>query len=215
MPRTKKRLDHEPKQQRSRETLERLLAATIKVLDEEGLEGAVIPKIAAAAKVAPASVYRRFADKDALLRSAFLHMLRKSNETNRERIGKALLRKTLEESAAQLMNSLLEQYKRHPRLLRALAKFIETDTDQDFATESKLYVAENISLVVDALLTFRAEIEHRFPRRALQFAVLTAASAAEGYALDPSSMWHVVAPVSEKELKAELARSFVAYLRHR
>ena len=215
MPKTKKRPEHEPKQQRSRETLDRLLAATIKILDQEGMEGAVIPKIAAAAKVAPASVYRRFADKDALLRSAFLHMLRKSNETNRELLGKALLRKTLEESVAELMNGLLEQYKRHPRLMRALAKFVETDADPDFARESRLHVAENISLIVDALLAFRGEIEHRFPRRALQFAVLTAASAIEGYALDPSSMWHVVAPVSEKELKAELARGFVAYLRQR
>jgi len=215
MPKAKNLPEHEPKQQRSRETLDRLLAATIKILDEEGLEGAVIPKIAAAAKVAPASVYRRFVDKDALLRAAFLHMLRKSNELNRELVGKALLRKTLEESAVELMNVLFDQYKRHPRLLRASAKFLETDTDPDFSRDARLHVAENISLVVDALLAFRVEIEHRFPRRALQFAVLTAASAIEGYALEPSSMWHVMAPVSEKELKAELARTFVAYLRHR
>jgi AcrR family transcriptional regulator len=203
----------EPKQQRSRETLERLLLATIKVLDEEGLEAAVVPKIAALAEVSPASIYRRFQDKDALLRAAFLHMLRKSNETNRERLEKALLRKSLEATAAQLMSLLFDQYQRHPRLLRALSRFMDADADSDFGREARLHVAENISLLVDVLLVFRDEVRHRVPRRALQFAVLSALSSMEVHTLEPASLWHSVLPLSDKELKAELARSFVAYLR--
>jgi AcrR family transcriptional regulator len=203
----------EPKQQRSRETLERLLLATIKVLDEEGLEAAVVPKIAALAEVSPASIYRRFEDKDALLRAAFLHMLRKSNETNRERLEKALLRKSLEATAGQLMTLLFDQYQRHPRLLRALSRFVDADADSDFGREARRHIAENISLLVDVLLVFRDEVRHRSPRRALQFAILSAVSSMEVHTLEPASLWHTVLPLSGKELKAELARGFVAYLR--
>jgi AcrR family transcriptional regulator len=51
---------HPPRQKRSEKTLANLLAATIQAIDEEGLNGAKIPRIVALAGVAPASVYRRF-----------------------------------------------------------------------------------------------------------------------------------------------------------
>src|SRR5580704_3171584 len=55
-------------QARSRESLARLLKATIDVLDKDGIEGATIPRIAARAGLSPGTVYRRFPDKDALMR---------------------------------------------------------------------------------------------------------------------------------------------------
>jgi AcrR family transcriptional regulator len=204
---------HEPKQQRSRDTLERLLAATVKVLEEDGLDGATVPAIAKAAKVASASVYRRFVDKDALLRATFLHMLRQSNDTNRDTLAKAVQCETLEATAARLISAMFEQYRHHPRLLRALTRFMENDKDEEFGRNARLHIAENFNLIVDALLPFRAEIHHPFPRRALQFALLWAGSAMEAYALDSASLWHTVLPLPEKELKAELVRGFVAYLR--
>ena len=79
-----------PRQKRSQATLERLLSATIRLLDEHGLEGTVIPRIAELAGVAPASVYRRFANKDALMRAALLHVLESSREANRLGLASAL-----------------------------------------------------------------------------------------------------------------------------
>jgi hypothetical protein len=46
-----------PQQQRSGETLARLITATLVTLEEHGLEGATISRIASVAKIAPASVY--------------------------------------------------------------------------------------------------------------------------------------------------------------
>jgi AcrR family transcriptional regulator len=66
---------HLPQQQRSRETLARLITATLATLEEHGLEGATIARIAGVAKIAPASVYRRFRDRNALYRLALLDML--------------------------------------------------------------------------------------------------------------------------------------------
>lgn len=203
----------EPRQQRSRDTLERLLAATVKALDQGGLEGAVVPKIAALAGVAPASIYRRFPDKDALLREAFLHMLRGSNTANRKHLASMLLRDTLEASAAQLMELLFAQYRRHPRLMRALMRFLESEGSSDFASEVRRHIAQNIEEVVDVLAPFKEEIRHRSPRRALQFAVLSAAGAIESFALEPVSLWQTVLPMADRQFQAEQTRSFVAYLR--
>ncbi|WP_199098397.1 TetR/AcrR family transcriptional regulator [Dyella sp. ASV21] len=203
----------EPRQQRSRETLDRLLAATVKALDEEGLDGAVVPRIAALAGVAPASIYRRFPDKDALLREAFLHMLRASNTANRDHLSKMLVRDTLEASAAQLMELLFAQYRRHPRLMRSLLRFLENEGASEFAREVHGHIAQNMAQVVDVLQVFKAEIPHRVPRRALQFAVLSAAGAIESFALEPVSLWQTVLPMSDRQFQAEQARSFVAYLR--
>lgn len=105
-----------PRQKRSQATLERLLSATIRLLDEYGLEGAVIPRIAELAGVAPASVYRRFANKDALMRAALLHVLANSREANRQRLAAALQGATLAASAEALMDLMFTQYRQHPLL---------------------------------------------------------------------------------------------------
>jgi AcrR family transcriptional regulator len=59
----------------SRETLARLITATLATLEEHGLEGAPVSRIAGVAGIAPASVYRRFRDRNALYRVALLEML--------------------------------------------------------------------------------------------------------------------------------------------
>ena len=210
MPTTRPATPH--KQDRSRATAERLLSATIQILDEAGLEGAVVPRIAALAGVAPASVYRRFADKDALLRAAFLHALRLSGEANGERLEKLLLRDSLDATARQLMAMLFEQYRRHPRLLRALSRFVDADSDKVFVHEARSLIRANVEAVVDVVLTHRNEIAHADPRGALQFAVLNAACSIEVFALDPNSVWHAGPAIADDELAERLCASFVAYL---
>lgn len=202
-----------PQQKRSRETVERLLSAAVQLLDEFGLEGVVIPRIALAAKVSPASVYRRFVDKDALLRAAFLHMLQQSREANQKGLAKLLLRSNLTDTTQRLMALSFAQYRQHPNLLRALSRFMDTDTDQEFIAEVRAIVAANLKTIIDILLAYRDEIAHPLPKRALQIAVITAWSAIEGIALEPTSLWHVVQPLTDKKLANELTRGFVAYLR--
>jgi AcrR family transcriptional regulator len=205
---------HAPQQRRSREMFERLLIATVRVLDQHGLDGAVIPRIAASAGVAPASVYRRFADKDALLRAAFLHVLDTSRETDRQTLSKALLRDTLEETAQRLMSVLFAQYRSHPHLLRALVRFLDTDTDKEFVREARWIVADNLNEIAEVLLAHQESISHASRRRALQVAVLSAVSSIEAIVLEPESLWNAVLEASDEELAKELARGFVGYLRN-
>jgi len=201
-----------PRQKRSQATLERLLGATIRLLDEYGLEGAVIPRIAELAGVAPASVYRRFANKDALMRAAVLHVLENSREANRLGLAAALQGATLAASAEGLMDLMFRQYRQHPRLVRALSRFIDADVDEQFVAAARAIMAENLELSVQCLLIHRDQIRHAAPERALRFALLHAITSIEAIALEPESLWHSVLPEPDEVLAKEFARSFVAYL---
>ena len=63
------------RQPRSLETERKLIAATLALLDEGGLEACTAPALAARAGVAVGTIYARYGDKDALIRAALLHMV--------------------------------------------------------------------------------------------------------------------------------------------
>jgi len=201
-------------QERSRATAQRLLSATIRVISESGLDAATVPKIAALAKVAPASVYRRYHDKDALIRAAFLHALEQSNANNRLHLERALLKQTLESTAVQLMKVLFEQYRQHPLLIRSLTRYLDSTDDRDFILRVRTVMVANVEEVVAVLLHHRDEIAQTDPERALRFALLNATCSIEAYALDANSLWHGFRGFSPDFLATELAAGFVAYLSH-
>lgn len=60
-----------PCQDRSRRTEQALLDAALGLFRERGVEVVTVGDIAAAAQVAPATIYRRFGDKEGLVRAAF------------------------------------------------------------------------------------------------------------------------------------------------
>lgn len=207
---------HPPKQQRSRETLARLLEATIKVVKVHGLSGTTIPRIAQAAKVAPASVYRRFRDKESLLRAAFLDALERSSAVNAAAIPPLVKGRTIEWIAGSIARSLIEQYRAQPALMRAMVRFVEGDDDQAFRERAMSLIVANAQVLVDTIVKgFRKHIRHKNPRRAVTFVILVMANVVETRALEEFSLWHTMLPLSDDELVAELKHLFLAYLLER
>jgi AcrR family transcriptional regulator len=202
-----------PQQERSRKTLARLLDATVVTLESEGLKGATIPRIAAAAGVAAASVYRRFRDRDALLRAAFLAALERSARAEGPFEPAKIRTGSLDEVVAGLVAAISRQYREHPGLLRALIRFIETDTDEAFRKKVLGYIADSFVKAGDVLLKFRNRITHANPERAVLFGLLTVGTILEVRALEEVSMWHELLPISDEEMQAELTRSLLGYLR--
>lgn len=200
------------RQQRSRDTEERLLNAALQLLEEGGLDAAVIPRIAELAQVAPASVYRRFADKSALLRAAFLKVLKSSNEANQAQAAQKILRASLAESLRQMATQLLEQYRAYPQLLRALMRFMEGDTDAGFVNDARTIMHLNVELMVDLLMQHRAEVRHAPKRSAVHFAVTGMACTIQSYTLDHDSLWHGASAMSDEEMAARAAHCAYAYL---
>jgi AcrR family transcriptional regulator len=200
------------KQKRSLRTEDKLLAAAIRVLDQDGLDGATVPRIAQQAKLSPASIYRRFVDKDNLLRAAFLRVLGESNRNREQRLQSLLLRHSLPETVTAILSTLMQQYRDHPRLLRALIRMLDIEQDSEFAVEAWRRLEANLSRMAEVLLAHRASIRHANPELAVRFAVLSATSAIELTALAEDSLWSVALPISDKEFLVELARQTVAYL---
>lgn len=205
--------DHPPQQERSRRTHARLLEATIKTLVEHGLDGATIPRIARVADVSPATIYRRFVDKPALLRAACLHVLERSNQANREHLVEKLGQGPLERAARVLTGLMFMQHRQHPKLIQAMETFVGSDDDQAFVSAASAIVDDNLNLLIQAMLLHRAEITHPDPELAVRIATLTVATAIGMKALKPRSIWRTVQPITDDALADELAREYVAYLR--
>jgi len=203
----------EPQQERSRRTLENLLSATVRTLHQSGLEGATIPRIAEAAGVSPAAVYRRFKDKKDLLRAAFMHMLDASRAHNRMHLAKGLSRPTLDQTARRFIEVNFAQYRQAGQLLGALKQFMDADGDSKFRQAARRIVEGNLEMVFQVMLTHRKEIAHENPERAVRIAVLTATNAIETNFFKPDTAWRILQPITDEELIAELTRAFVAYLK--
>lgn len=203
-----------PQQDRSRETVARLLKATISMLDQHGLDGSTIPRIAEAAGVAPASVYRRFEDRNALFREALLDTLEKSAAVARKTFHiESFEDQSLAGVVERLVAITMQQYRAHPGLMKALTRFVETDSDKQFRSDALAILSGNFQQFVEILLTFEDEIAHPSPRRAITFALLTMATVIEVRALEEVSVWHELLPMADRDLHAEVTRNVLAYLR--
>src|SRR5271155_1927272 len=116
----------EPQQARSRESLGKLLKATVQVLGHHGVAGTTIPRIAAHAGLTPGAVYRRFRNKDVLLQTAILRVLEDQAKFLRFSLTvEAAAEIPFATLAEQVINTLVVSYRANARLLRALRQFLQ------------------------------------------------------------------------------------------
>ncbi len=202
-----------PQQERSRRTLENLLGATAQMLEEHGLAGATVPRIAAAAGVATGSVYRRFEDKEALFRATFLDLIERTAEANRRNLRPEIFAgMTLEVATRALIRAIIRQFRTHPGLLTALEQFLESNSDVRFRKQATELIAGNYERISNVLLLFRKQIAHSDPKRAVKFAILSAITVIQVVTLAQTSMWQKVLPLNDEQAEAEMTRTVVAYL---
>ena len=202
-------------QARSRESLKRLLNATIKVLDEDGLEAATIPRIAARAGLSPGTVYRRFPDKDALMREVCIRIYEQSYLN-----AKALLApekwqdKPLEQIAEYVIDLSLKGHRQHRGLLRALTLFLLQHQDAAFVRKCDEFQGKAFQNATELLLSRRREIRHPDPEAAVKFAMLMLPIMAEGILVlppNPNDFARLI-PNLEAVLPRELPRMFLRFL---
>lgn len=202
----------EPQQKRSRETSARLIAAALKALEEYGLEGATIPRIAEIAGTATASVYRRFRDRNALYRVAILDEIERLILADRSLNTSGA--RTLEEFGHLLVKDTLQQYRRRPGFMRAMTRFVETDTDNEFRKRAMQSITSGYEHLADLVLAHRARIQHKDPRKAILFALLTMATLIEVRELSEFSVWKELNRTTDKQFTAEVTKNFLGYLLH-
>jgi len=199
-------------QERGKQTLERLLDAAEQMLDFVGLEGATVPAIAAAAGVSVGTVYKRFPDKDTLLRAVYERFYTDLLAANQFALDPAKWVDTPTiELVTTLVAGMVEGYRSRKSLIRALLLYAQTHTDSDFRAHAEDLRLETLQHFETLLRDRRTDIGHPHPERAIRFVV-----ALFGHALQDS----VVSETGSRDLlssgtetAAELAKIVVGYLR--
>jgi AcrR family transcriptional regulator len=199
-----------PKQARSRHTLHRLLSAAEALLEHGGLEAATVPAIAEAAGLSVGVVYRRFPDKDALLRAVYERFFITVRDQNILRLKSiAPLHLPLASIARAMITGMTEGYRRKRGLLRALRRYAQTHPDPAFRREAQKMNRQTMNAIIGLLLIHREKIRHPNPEMAIEFAVVTVASVLQNVILEEEPLHRVHLP---ERLEDELVRLFFGYL---
>jgi AcrR family transcriptional regulator len=211
-----KRKTLEPQQERSRESLQKLLKAAIEVLGQHGVEGTTIPRIAQHAGLTPGSVYRRFDDKEALLETAILGMLERQDENSRALTPEMAREIPLRIFVDQVINSIVLNYRARAPLIRAMRQFVHgRDHSTPFWKKASRLEIRTYEQLVNLFLTHAERINHPDPRAAVSMALMIVISTVLELVVrhtDPASWKGFHLPKDDQALKQELVRAFLSYL---
>jgi AcrR family transcriptional regulator len=197
-------------QARSQKTRDRLLDAAEALLREGGPEKATVPAIARRARVAVGSVYRRFPEKDAVLRSIYLRFFERAITANREALSDEHWRDVpLDVMLRRLVDGMVRGYRIHGSLLAALLRYVDGHPDAEFRRHAEALRADVFAGLGRLLLLRRGDVSHPDPERAIQFLFVTLGLTLKGYLLHRDRL---LKPISWDELSEELQRFAIGYL---
>ena len=205
-----------PQQTRSRESLHRLLKAAAEILQEKGLEGATIPRIAARAGLSPGAVYRRFPDKDALLRKVVIATLEGADQQTAALLTPELAKRcTLPSIVKTIVGSSLGSYRKHTRLLSSIAQFFRAHRSAAFRREVDEIETRTFRRVVQFLLHYREDIHHPDPEAAVAFSLAVVAFSIRELVLMEmiTDVWAPLLPKTDEQMVQELTSMMLRYLR--
>lgn len=167
-------------QERGRKAVERLLFAAEKILETQGLEAATVPAIAARAGMSVGNVYKRFPDKDSLLRAVYQRFFAETLAANEFALDPAKWKDIpTAEVLSTLVTGMIEGYGSRRALVRALLIYAQTHGDADFRAHAEEMRLRTLGLFERLLRDRRADIGHPQPERAIRFVVTLLASALE------------------------------------
>ncbi|HET9425201.1 MAG TPA: TetR/AcrR family transcriptional regulator [Gemmatimonadaceae bacterium] len=198
-----------PQQSRSQETLDRILDAAEQVLAEKSFGEATLAEIMERAGVTVGAFYRRYPDKDALLRHLderfFGEMVSRCDmvcdPTRWQGVG---ARRFVEEFAV----NAVDVYSTRRGLLRSLFLRARTDT---VLQQSALHVNEHfVRKLRVVLLERRVEITHDDPERAIELGFMMTIGALRELVVF-GEVWPAP-PAPTAALAGEIARMYCGYL---
>jgi AcrR family transcriptional regulator len=167
-------------QERGRKAVERLLGAAEKILESRGLDAATVPAIAAAAGMSVGNVYKRFPDKDSLLRAVYERFFAEALAANEFALDPAKWKEIpTTEVLSTLVTGMIEGYRSRRALVRALLLYAQNHGDAEFRVHAEAMRLEALGLFERLLRDRRTDIGHPHPERAIRFVVTLLAHALE------------------------------------
>jgi len=204
-------------QERGRQSIERLLGAAETILESGGIESATVPAIAARAGMSVGNVYKRFPDKDSLLRAVYERFFAEALAANEFALDPAKWKDIpTTEVLSTLVTGMIEGYRRRRALVRALLLYAQTHGDAEFRARAKEIRLETLGLFERLLRDRRADIGHPHPERSIRFVVTLLAHALENAVMSEGGGIAVGDFLSHvPEASVELFRVANGYLRVR
>lgn len=202
----------EPQQERSRKTMERLMAAAAEVIAERGVTGLTVGEVAHRAGTAVGTLYSRFRDKDTFLRTFYDDFFARAAATADAAFDPARWRHLpARDLIATCVALLVRNYRAHRRLLSALLLYVRTHEDPEYRARAVRFNLQFVARLRDLILMHRSQVRHPDPERAIVVGLLMVDGAAKESILfgetRPESL-----SVPDSALIAELTRGFCAYL---
>lgn len=205
-------LAHPARQARSQRTQDLLVEAAEALLREGGLEAATVPAIARRAGVAVGSVYRRFPDKDAVMRAVAERFFVRARALNMRSLQPERWTDVAPEVIARLfVASIVNSYRHHGDLLRALILYTRSHPDEGFRARFELFNLEMMDRVSDVMLARRQDYRHPKPEVALRLGLVTLTSLLQIMVLSEGEVLRLVR-VSDEGLRDELIGMFLRYV---
>lgn len=165
------------------------------------------------AGVSPASIYRRFTDKDGLLREVFERFFDRSIKSNEAALAPERWRcKSLESSAYTLISGMVSAYRQRRGLLRAVIAYGEQHPSAAFRRRTFELRKRSVAAIERIVLLHANEIKHPDPEGTVHFGMQLIALALKERVL-PASGKDGRGALSDEELQNELSRMFLGYLR--
>jgi AcrR family transcriptional regulator len=198
-----------PQQSRSQETLDRILDAAEQVLAEKAFGEATLAEIMERAGVTVGAFYRRYPDKNALLR----HLDERFFDEMDKKAGilfesEAWSGASARDIVTEFARNAVEVYSSRRGLLRSLFLRARTDT---VLQQSALQVNEKyIAMLRAVLLPRRDQIGHPDPERAIELGFMMVIGALRELVVF-GEIWPVP-PAADAALVDEVARMYRGYL---
>jgi len=160
-----------PKQGRSRQSLERIIEATIELLRERAYDQITLAEICERSGVSTGALYGRVAGKDELLRVVQVRFLeRLDQQFTQEATRIASHARGLRQVVPAVVASLGMLLKQHSTVLRAF--MLRAPTDAAIQAAGQKSARDDSAKFVRLLQACRTEIRHPQPERAIQSGML-------------------------------------------
>ncbi len=204
---TTERAVRPPKQQRSRETYERVLEAAHRLLEENGFEGFTVQDVAARANVSVGAIYERFGNKETLLHTVHARLMQTIAQDIAGQQGAEP--DDVGELIDTLVGRLAEMMSAHRAILRAFMHL--GALDEVIAERGSLVSVELSRRFTQALWPHAGELGHADPQVALDVAFRIAFSTLARQVMY-GPLFDSEVELGWEQLAGELARACRAYL---
>ncbi len=195
-----------PQQERSTRFLWRVLEAAERILRRDGSEGLTMPAVAQEAGVSVGGIYRRFQAKQALLRAVKDRHMARSEAAMAEAMEAG--HGSLDEVVCSFLATLVGDSALETESLFGVIMEPHRD-DLVMNTRGQVSEARQRASFALALRPFRHQIAHDDPDAAIDMAFLMAVSVFMRRATGKGA----TQPIDWPDLRRELARAMIAYLR--